>query len=99
MKRLVAIVMLALTIVVSAPVVRAADQTEPQEVSDMDHYEDAFSHPLRLAYYLLYPVGFTAEWLIMRPFHYIVSRPYLNHFFGYTEIGEEGTHEHMGEHM
>ena len=53
-------------------------------------YEDAFSHPLRLAYYLLYPIGFTAEWLIMRPFHYIVSRPYLNRVFGYTPIGEEG---------
>ena len=36
---------------------------------DSDYYEDAFSNPLRLAYYVLHPIGFTAEWLIMRPFH------------------------------
>ena len=99
MKRLVAALLIALSLAVSTPTVYAADQPDPQRIGDMDQYEDAFSHPLRLAYYLLYPIGFSAEWLIMRPFHYIVSRPYLNRFFGYTEIGEEGTYERMGERM
>lgn len=98
MKRLVAAALIATTLVLSAPAVRA-DQPDPQEIGDFDRYEDAFSHPLRLAYYFLYPIGFTAEWLIMRPLHYLISRPYLNHFFGYTEIGEEGTAQRMGEHM
>jgi len=35
----------------------------------------------------------------MRPLHYLISRPYLDKFFGYTEIGEEGVNEHLGEHM
>ena len=98
MKRLVAAALIALTVALSAPaaVVRADQQ---QEVGDMDRYEDAFSNPLRLAYYVIYPIGFTTEWLIMRPLHYLISRPYLSRVFGYTPVGEEGTYERMGEHM
>ncbi len=101
MKRLVAAALFATTLALSAPIiVRAA---EPQEISDMDQYEDAFSNPLRLAYYVLHPVGFTVEWLVMRPLHYLISRPYLSRFFGYTPVGEEGNYEavgaRMGEHM
>lgn len=101
MKRFLATAMLATMLALSAPIaVRAA---EPQQSGEMDQYEDAFSNPLRLAYYALYPVGFTIEWLVMRPLHYLISRPYLDHLFGYTPIGEEGnyqaTGERMGEHM
>jgi len=53
-----------------------------------DEYDDSESHPLRVAAYLAYPFGFTAEWLIFRPFHYIVSRPYLDAFFGHHEHSE-----------
>jgi len=97
MKRLVAAVLIAMTLALGAPAVQAVDQD--QELSEMDRYEDAFSNPLRLAYYLVYPIGFTAEWLIMRPLHFLISRPYLNRFFGYTPIGDEGTYERMGDHM
>jgi len=97
MRRFAAAAMLACTLTMSAPVIVHGQQVD--ETSDIGHYEDAFSNPLRLAYYLLHPVGFTAEWLIMRPFHYLISRPYLDKFFGYTEIGEEGVGEHLGEHM
>jgi outer membrane protein OmpA-like peptidoglycan-associated protein len=38
-----------------------------------DEYDDSQSHPLRIAAYLLYPVGWLTEWLVFRPFHYIVS--------------------------
>jgi len=54
-----------------------------------DEYDDSMMHPLRLAYYVLHPIGFAAEWLIGRPFHYIVSRPYLDQIFGYTRGGAE----------
>lgn len=38
-----------------------------------DEYDDSQSHPLRVAAYLLHPVGFILEWTIFRPFHYLVS--------------------------
>jgi hypothetical protein len=101
MKRLVAAGLVAATLALSAPIIARAE--EPQEVGDMDQYEDAFSNPLRLAYYVLHPVGFTAEWLIMRPLHYLISRPYFTHLFGYAPVGEESSYavhgERMGEHM
>jgi hypothetical protein len=31
----------------------------------------------------------------MRPFHYLIARPYLKQLFGYQPIGEEGSHERM----
>lgn len=38
-----------------------------------DEYDDSQSHPLRVAAYLIHPIGWLAEWLIYRPFHLIVS--------------------------
>lgn len=55
-----------------------------------DDYDDMQSHPLRIAAYLLYPVGYTAEWLIFRPFHYLVSRPALEPVFGHHPHEEIG---------
>lgn len=57
-----------------------------------DDYDDMQSHPLRIAAYLVYPVGFTAEWLIFRPLHYIVSRPQLEAIFGHGPHEEIGTY-------
>ena len=53
-----------------------------------DDYDDTQSNPLRVAAYLAYPIGYTAEWLIFRPFHYLISRPYLEEFFGHKTHGE-----------
>jgi hypothetical protein len=47
-------------------------------------YNDAESHPLRLVAYALHPVGYTVEWLFMRPIHALVSQPELCPIFGYT---------------
>ena len=57
-----------------------------------DDYDDTQSHPLRVAAYLAYPIGFTAEWLVLRPFHYIISRPYLESVFGHSQHQEVGTY-------
>jgi len=38
-----------------------------------DEYDDSQSHPLRIAAYLAHPVGWLAEWLVFRPFHFLVS--------------------------
>jgi OOP family OmpA-OmpF porin len=38
-----------------------------------DEYDDSQSNPLRIAAYLLYPIGWLAEWTVFRPFHFLVS--------------------------
>jgi hypothetical protein len=49
-----------------------------------DDYEDSQSNPLRVVAYILHPVGYTAEWLIARPLHALVSQPELEPIFGHT---------------
>lgn len=105
MKRLVAILLAASMLTLGAATARASEpydsdgHSEPMRYADEYEYEDAFSNPLRLGYYLIYPIGYTVEWLVMRPFHYVISRPGLDKFFGYTPIGEEGSYDRMGERM
>ena len=48
-----------------------------------DAYDDSQSHPLRLAAYVLHPVGFALEWLVTRPIHFVVSNPRLERIFGH----------------
>ena len=38
-----------------------------------DEYDDSQSYPLRVAAYLLNPLGVGLEYLIFRPFHWLVS--------------------------
>ncbi|MEO8602453.1 MAG: hypothetical protein ABI629_07755 [bacterium] len=95
MKRLVATLVMVSMLTLGATVARAGTE----RYADENQYEDAFSNPLRLAYYVIYPLGYSVEWLVMRPFQYLVSRPYLDKIFGYEPIGEEGTYNRMGEHM
>ncbi|MEK6601877.1 MAG: OmpA family protein [Candidatus Binatota bacterium] len=38
-----------------------------------DEYDDSQSHPLRVVAYVTHPVGIVLEWLIARPFHFLVS--------------------------
>lgn len=42
-------------------------------VAAPDEYDDSQSHPLRVAAYLMHPVGWLAEWIVFRPFHFLVS--------------------------
>ncbi len=82
MKRLVIVLAMASAVVVGGRTARGSDVS--------DEYDESVLHPLRFAYHLIHPVGFAAEWLVGRPFHYIVSRPYLDEFFGYRPTDEEG---------
>jgi hypothetical protein len=52
-----------------------------------DEYDDSQSHPLRVTAYLIHPVGVGLEWLIFRPFHWIVSRNGADMVFGHTPHG------------
>ena len=54
-------------------------------LADSDEYDDSQSNPLRVAAYLLHPVGWLAEWTIFRPFHFLVSATEPQEaFFGHT---------------
>jgi len=51
-----------------------------------DPYDDSQSSPFRILAYLLYPAAFVTEWVVMRPFHYIVSAtPAQEAFFGHHD--------------
>lgn len=54
-----------------------------------DEYDDSQSHPLRVAAYLVHPVGVGLEWLIFRPFHWVVSREGADRVFGHWPHGGE----------
>jgi hypothetical protein len=41
--------------------------------SRADQYDDSQSNPLRVTAYLLNPFGVALEWVIFRPFHWLVS--------------------------
>jgi len=56
----------------------------PTRARAHDAYDDSESHPLRLAAYVLHPVGWGLEWAMMRPIHFIVSNPQLEPIFGHT---------------
>ncbi|HEV8712831.1 MAG TPA: hypothetical protein VGX03_08400 [Candidatus Binatia bacterium] len=52
---------------------------------DYNDYTD--SHPLRLIAYILHPIGYTAEWLALRPLHALVTQPELQPVFGTDAYG------------
>ncbi len=56
----------------------------PMTAGAHDAYDDSESHPLRLAAYVVHPIGFAAEWLVMRPIHFVVSHPRLERIFGHV---------------
>jgi hypothetical protein len=69
-----------LVTVLSAPVFRAS--------AAPDEYDDSQSDPLRILAYAIYPAAYLAEWVVFRPFHYIVSRRGLDKVFGHTPHDE-----------
>lgn len=82
-------------VVTPAPVAKAPAPTRmnpyQQECCAADEYGDSQSHPLRVAAYLLHPVGYGLEWLIFRPIHWVVSKPSLIRVFGHDcHEGDEG---------
>jgi hypothetical protein len=58
---------------------------------DYDDYTD--SHPLRLIAYVFHPIGYTIEWLALRPLHALVTQPELQPIFGTDGYGP-GFHEY-----
>ena len=53
-----------------------------------DEYDDSQAHPLRVAAYLVHPVGVLMEWVIFRPFHMLTSAsPDTEYAFGHKPHG------------
>ncbi len=63
MKRLIGALLVAAFLTLSAGRTLAAP----------DVYDESQSHPLRVAAYLAYPFAYAVEWIVFRPFHFLVS--------------------------
>lgn len=50
-----------------------------------EHDSSRSGHPLRVVAYLLHPVGYLADLLIMRPAHWVVNQDGIRSLFGHTE--------------
>lgn len=58
-----------------------------------DEYDDSQAYPLRIAAYLLNPVGVGLEYVLFRPFHWLVSRNETTEtIFGHGPHGAEELH-------
>lgn len=99
MKRLAIAVTVALAVTMGSASIVAMTPNKARAQDVEDEYEDSITHPLRLAYFALHPAGVALEWLIGRPFHYIISRPHLRNIFGYYPPDEEGTYRRLGERL
>ena len=68
---------LAFALLLAAPLASAAhaDDYDPKRAG----------HPLRVAAYVLHPVGVTIDYLLMRPAHWLVHHEPLRTLFGHTE--------------
>jgi len=86
MKRIVVAMLIACAIATANPV--RAEMGAPVTADD---YDEMQSHPFRVLAYLTYPIGYTLEWLIFRPFHSLVAQPSLAPVFGHTNHSEEAS--------
>jgi hypothetical protein len=72
-KRVAAMALLAVIVLGAAPA--TADEYDPDEAG----------HPMRIAGYLLHPVGVTLDFLILRPAFWVGSHEPFRTLFGRTD--------------
>ena len=65
----------AALVLASSPALAGGDEYDPQRAG----------HPLRIAGYVAYPVGFALDWLIFRPAHWIGGFQPFRAIFGRTD--------------
>lgn len=68
-----AIIVVAAVLILGAPALARAQYNDTDRQNPTE-YTDEDSHPLRLAAFLMAPVGFVLEWTIARPIHYIATQ-------------------------
>ena len=78
MKKLSALLLLA-----------AALMMTPAIASAHEYDRDDSDHALRYVAYAVYPVGILAEYVILRPIHWLVSQDHANVVFGHDRMEKE----------
>jgi len=68
---------------------RVSDDLRASEHAYYDEYDDTESHPIRVAAYVLHPIGYALEWIVFRPFHAFVSLPYVAEAVGHHPHGSK----------
>ena len=91
MKRFMVPVSFALMLSVAVNLTAAMARAETAPMTTSDDYDDSQSYPLRVVAYLVYPVGYAAEWIIFRPLHRLVSLPALAPVFGHHDHSDDAT--------
>jgi hypothetical protein len=61
----------------------AALMLAPGRAGAHTYDRDDSDYPLRYVAYALHPLGIAAEYLVLRPIHWVVSRPNLDIVFGH----------------
>ena len=77
-------------LVAALAIAAAAMLAVPAAAHRQDRTHD---HPMRLVAYALHPIGVAAEFVIIRPVHWVVSQPNLDVVFGHKAyLSDEGTY-------
>jgi hypothetical protein len=71
-----AIICLSAALIVGAPNLARA-QYQDTDRQNPAEYTDEDSQPLRMAAYLIAPIGFILEWGVARPLHYVATNTFL----------------------
>jgi hypothetical protein len=66
---------LALALAVATPAAARADAHDPERAG----------HPVRVAAYVLHPIGVLLDYLIVRPAHWVVEREPFRTLFGHGD--------------
>ncbi len=61
----------------------------PSVASAHVYDRDDSDHPLRYVAYAVHPVGMAVEYTVLRPIHWLVSRPALAAWFGHCPDPEK----------
>ncbi len=85
-----AVICLCAALLLGVPRVSHAQYADSDEQNPQEYTEDD-SHPLRMIAYILAPIGFTLEWCIARPMHYVATSTFLSPVFNGVEKEPEFT--------
>ncbi len=75
-RRQTQVALMALCLLLGAASAARADEYNPSRAG----------HPLRIAAYIVYPVGVLLDYLIFRPAHWLGSQPAVSPVFGHPTV-------------
>ena len=66
----------------------------PAGGSAHEYDRDDSDYPVRYVGYVLHPVGVAVEYIVLRPIHWLVSKPHFRIIFGHQPV-EEPDHDYF----